>query len=234
MSTLTALVTGGTGALGAVVVETLLAEGWNVAVPYRDQNGFAALRALAGHDRIFGSAVDAADPEAMTAFVHAATGHLGPLGALAHLAGAFRGSPRFEEAPRDEWDDMLRANLQTAYAASRAALPPLRTSRGAAVFIGSRLVEQGGGGAAAYAVSKAAVVALTRALAVENAGTVRVNCVLPGTIDTPANRQAMPTADRSSWTSPQAIAQLIAFLLSPRSGALTGAVLPLHGGPPPA
>ena len=96
------------------------------------------------------------------------------------------------------------------------------------VIVGSRMAEGGGAGAAAYAVSKCGVLALTRILALENqARGVRVNGILPGTIDTPANRTAMPTADRSSWTTPEALARIIAFLLSPDSAPVTGAIVPV-------
>jgi NAD(P)-dependent dehydrogenase (short-subunit alcohol dehydrogenase family) len=94
--------------------------------------------------------------------------------------------------------------------------------------VAARLALEGGSGAAAYAVSKAAVVALTRTLALENrARSVRFNAVAPGTIDTPDNRAAMPGADAARWTSPAAIAEVIAFLLSPASAPVTGAVLPV-------
>ena len=222
------VVTGGTGALGRAVVETLLAEGFSVAVPFRDPAGWERLRAQVANERLWGAPADAADPAGMVAFTAAAEKQLGALSGLANLAGGYAGSPRFESAPPNEWDDMMRLNLGTAYASCRAVLPRLAHG-GSIVLVASRLVEQGGAGAAAYAVSKAGVVALARALAAENAGVVRVNCVLPGTIDTAANRAAMPKADVSGWTAPRAIADLIAFLLSPRSGALSGALLPLTG-----
>jgi NAD(P)-dependent dehydrogenase (short-subunit alcohol dehydrogenase family) len=96
------------------------------------------------------------------------------------------------------------------------------------VAVGSRAAETGGTGMAAYAVAKVAVHALVRVLALEYAGeAVRFNAVLPGTIDTPANRRAMPKADRSSWTSPEAVARVIAFLLSPESAPTTGALVPV-------
>src|SRR5262249_39734524 len=93
---------------------------------------------------------------------------------------------------------------------------------------GSKSAESGGAQMSAYAVSKIAVSALTRVLALENRDRgVRFNCVLPGTIDTPANRRDMPGADTSKWTSPAAIARVIVFLLSPHSAPVTGALVPV-------
>jgi NAD(P)-dependent dehydrogenase (short-subunit alcohol dehydrogenase family) len=227
MSSPVVVVTGGTGALGTVVVAKLLAEGWRVAVPFRERSGWDRLRPLAGEETLFGAVADPAEPSAMEAFAAEAEARLGALAGLAHLAGAFAGTPQFERAPREEWDGMLRANLGTAYATCRAVVPRLKTRGGSVVLVASKLVETGGGGAAAYAVSKAGVIALARALAAENPGVLRVNCLMPGIIDTGANRAAMPTADRSAWTAPEAIADIVAFLLSSRSGALSGALLPL-------
>jgi NAD(P)-dependent dehydrogenase (short-subunit alcohol dehydrogenase family) len=99
---------------------------------------------------------------------------------------------------------------------------------GSVVTVSSRAAEAGGAGAAAYAASKAAVLALTRALALENAERgVRFNAISPTVIDTEANRHAMPKADRSRWTAPEDIAKVVAFLLAPASASITGAVIPV-------
>jgi NAD(P)-dependent dehydrogenase (short-subunit alcohol dehydrogenase family) len=216
------------------VVAKLLGEGFSVAVPFRDAAGWDRLQAEAKDQRLWGASLDAADASAMAAFAGEAETRLGPLCGLANLAGGFAASPRFESAPTPEWDEMMRTNLGTAYAACRAVLPRLAVTGGSIVLVGARLVEQGGAGAAAYTVAKAGVMALARALAAENAGAVRVNCILPGIIDTAKNRAAMPGADVSGWTPPSALADLIAFLLSPQSGALSGALLPVVGARPRA
>ena len=149
---------------------------------------------------------------------------------MAALAGAYAGSGTFEEAPAGEWDSMIKTNLGTAAALCRATLPHLLKGGGSVVTVGSRTAEAGGAGAAAYAVAKMAVIALTRALAAENRDRgVRFNCISPGTIDTPANRAAMPSADRSAWTPPAAIARVVLFLLSPDSAPVTGGVFPVDG-----
>jgi NAD(P)-dependent dehydrogenase (short-subunit alcohol dehydrogenase family) len=160
--------------------------------------------------------------------VDAAAARLGVLDGLALVAGGWAGGSRFDEAPEDEWDRMLTTNLDTVAHVCRAALPHLRKQGGSVVAVGSHAAEAGGAGMAAYAVSKVAVHALVRALALENRDLgVRFNAVLPGTIDTPANRRAMPAADPSRWTSPEAIARVMAFLLSPESAPATGALVPV-------
>ena len=126
---------------------------------------------------------------------------------------------------------MSRIVLATVRNVCRAALPHLLGGGGGSVvMVGALAAETGGDGMAAYAVAKSAVHALTRVLAAENRDRgVRFNAVLPGTIDTPANRKAMPEADHSAWTSPEAIARVMAFCLSTRSAPLSGALLPVDG-----
>jgi len=225
------IVAGGTGALGRAVVATLLGRGVRVAVPYRSREDWDALRAVHGKDALlFGAMADLADPETTRAFVEQGASFLGVLDGVAVAAGTWSGGKTLEAAPAEEWDRMMRTNLATVYAVCRAALPHLLKQGGSVVTVGSKMAEAGGAGAAAYAVSKAAVHALTRVLALENRDRgVRFNCVMPLTIDTPANRRAMPAADPSKWTSPAAIAEVIAFLLSPASAPVTGALVPVDG-----
>jgi NAD(P)-dependent dehydrogenase (short-subunit alcohol dehydrogenase family) len=223
------IVTGGTGALGRAVVQALLAAGTKVAVPYTRTGGWDSLREACGPEAaLFGGVADVADPSAARAFVDEAAAWLGVLDGVAALAGAYAGSGTLEAAPVEEWDGMLRTNLGTAYGICRAALPHLLRQGGSVVTVGSRLAETGGAGAAGYVASKSAVATLTRALALENRDRgVRFNCIAPGTIDTPDNRRAMPRADFSRWTAPEAIARVVVFLLSPASAPITGALVPV-------
>ncbi len=225
-----AIVSGATGGLGPAVVAGLLQAGWRVAVPYRSADAFRRLSASLGTPpALTGAEADLEDPASVERFVAAAVGLLGRLDGVAALAGGYAGSGPLELAPVDEWRRMLAVNLDTAWALCRAAVPRL-VRGGSVVLVSSRLVQAGGAGAAAYAVSKAGVEALMRALAAENAARgLRFNCIQPGTIDTTANRAAMPDADRSGWTPPERLAAVIAFLLSPESAPLTGAVLPVAG-----
>lgn len=224
------VVTGATGVLGGAVVDALLADGARVAAPHRAAEAPSGLRARAGAERLFLAQADAGAAASMERFLASAVDAFGRVDGLAAIAGAYAGAGTLEQAPADEWAQMLDANLQTAYAACRAALPHLQKTGGRLVTIASLSARDAGAGAAAYAVAKSGVMALTRVLALENRDRgVRVNCVLPGTIDTPDNRRAMPKADPSRWTPPAALAGLVAFLLSPASAPLTGALLPADG-----
>jgi NAD(P)-dependent dehydrogenase (short-subunit alcohol dehydrogenase family) len=217
------VVTGGTGALGRAVVEALVARGTRVAVPHRgDASGLPGLAGVRTWP------ADVGDAAGARSFVEDAVTWLGGLDGLALVAGGFAGGAHFEAAPAGEWDAMMRANLSTVENVCRAALPHLLARGGSVVTVGSRAAETAGAGMSAYAVSKVAVSALTRVLALENRDRgVRFNCVLPGTIDTPANRRAMPDADATKWTSPAAIARVIVFLLSPDAAPVTGALVPV-------
>jgi NAD(P)-dependent dehydrogenase (short-subunit alcohol dehydrogenase family) len=228
---LAVLVSGGTGALGRAVVTAALEAGSRVAVPYRSSAEWDALvKQAPDPGRLFGAAADLADPADADRFVAAAIAALSGLDGVAAIAGAYAGSGPFETAALGEWEGMIKANLGTTAALCRATLPHLLKGGGSVVTVGSRAAEAGGSGAAAYAVAKMGVIALTRALAAENRDRgVRFNCVSPGTIDTPANRLAMPKADHSTWTPPASIARLILFLLSPDSAPTTGAVIPADG-----
>jgi NAD(P)-dependent dehydrogenase (short-subunit alcohol dehydrogenase family) len=221
-------VTGGTGALGRAVVTLLLDQGARVAVGYRKASEWRALEdALRAGDRLIGVEAELSDAAAARAAVERAAGALGTLDGVALVAGGWAGGTPFDAAPADEWPRMLRANLESAANVCRHALPLLRAQKGAIVAVGSRAAETGGAGMAAYAISKQALHALVRVLALENRGSVRVNAVLPGTIDTPANRDAMQSADTRAWTSPEAIARVVVFLLSSESAPVTGALVPV-------
>ena len=149
-------------------------------------------------------------------------------------AGAWRGGKKLHEETDDAtWTAMLSANLETARVSLGALLPRMvERKRGSIVLVGSRAAERPGESAkaAAYAASKAAVVALAGAVAAEvrSAG-VRVNVILPSTIDTPQNRTGMPNADFSRWVTPESIAGVVKFLLSDAAKDISGAVVPVYG-----
>jgi NAD(P)-dependent dehydrogenase (short-subunit alcohol dehydrogenase family) len=224
-----AIVTGGTGALGQAVVLRLMRDGARVAVPYAVQAEREALVArLAPPDRgrLMTEPVDVIDLAAMTTFTDRVAADWGGVHALVAAVGGFAGGD-LQHTDQALWDGMLRLNLTSAFSAARAALPHLlRSGSGRIVLVASRAVLPPAAGFVAYTVAKAGVVALARAVAEETRGRgTTVNAVAPSTMDTPANRAAMPDADPSGWVPVESVADVIALLASESAGHVTGAVL---------
>jgi len=214
-------VTGGTGALGRAVVEAFLASGDRVVVPWIVD---AEARAMPRHAQLALVEADVAEPAGAEAVLAAAPG----LRALVNGVGGFAGGEPVHETPLEVWDRLLRMNLRTAVCMSRTALPALRVAGGAVVNVASRAAIDCPAGLAAYSASKAAIVALTRTLAAENAdAAVRVNAVVPTTIDTPANRAAMPDARFDDWTPPAEIARVVHWLCSDAAATVSGGLVPV-------
>ena len=223
------VVTGAAGALGLALVRRFVADGARVA-------GLASVRSLAKLDgeRCLAVGVDLGDAAQWRDALARIERELGPPTGAVLAAGAWRGGRALHEESDDEtWRAMLTANLETAHRSLRALLPGMvARGKGSVVAIGSRAAirPETSARAAAYAASKAALVALAQAVAAEVAPHgVRVNALLPATIDTAANRDAMPKADKAAWVSPESIAGVAAFLLSDAGRDVTGAALPVYG-----
>jgi NAD(P)-dependent dehydrogenase (short-subunit alcohol dehydrogenase family) len=230
-----ALVTGAGGALGGEVARTLHARGYGLALMdlARSRDRLEQLAASLG-----GACVLAGDLGSPALWVEAMSRmqrELGGAPAIAALiAGGWRGGkPLHEEDSDDVWRAMMDSNLETVHRSLRALLPPMVARRsGAIVAVGSRAAVDPASSAraAAYAASKAATVALVQAVAAEVRDTsVRVNVVMPSTLDTPANRASMPSADPARWVSLPSAAGVVAFLLSDEARDISGAALPLYG-----
>ncbi|HEX5184277.1 MAG TPA: SDR family oxidoreductase [Allosphingosinicella sp.] len=215
------VVTGAAGALGRVVAERLAAEGRQVAAI--GHGGADRLPASAAH-RIGG--VDLADEDATErAFATLPRGVRG----LVNAAGGFAWEKIAGGGGKAIWDRLYALNVATALNASRAVLPLLGRG-GAIVNVGAAAAGRAEAGMGAYAAAKSAVLRLTESLAAELKGDgIRVNAVLPSIIDTPANRADMPDADFGKWVTPAELAEVIAFLLSDKASAITGAAIPVTG-----
>lgn len=219
-------ITGAFGNLGVAVTEAAAKEGAQLALI--DHAVTAESKTQSNVLQISG--VNLSVQEEAQSAIAKILGHFGRLDALINIAGTFRWET-LESGSLDTWDFLYGVNLKTAVAASKAALPHLLQSRGRIVNIGAgAAVTKAAAGMGPYAASKAGVVRLTEALSeeVKDSG-MTVNAILPGTIDTPQNRAAMPTADFGRWVSPQAIADVIVFLLSDQARAITGASIPVYG-----
>jgi len=220
-----AIVTGGTGALGQSIVLRFLRAGATVGVPWFVAEEWAALQAAAGEARarLSGRKIDMADEAAVTGFVAETGGATTRVDVIVNAVGGFAGGD-LASTPLAEWRRMIDLNLTSAVVGCRAVLPGMRAARwGRIINISSRAVVPPLGGFIGYTVAKSAVIALTQALAQEERPHgITVNAVLPSTMDTPGNRRAMPDADRSTWVSTQAVADVIAYLASESASAVTG------------
>jgi len=155
----------------------------------------------------------------------------GRIDGLVNTVGGWRGGKPVHETDPADWDFLFAVNLRTTLSCCRAVIPQmLRQGAGKIVNVSSRDGLSGGAGFAAYSASKSAVLRLTESLAAElKSSGINVNCIMPGTIDTPQNRKAMPNADFTKWVEPDAIAQVILFLLSDASQPINGAAIPVYG-----
>jgi NAD(P)-dependent dehydrogenase (short-subunit alcohol dehydrogenase family) len=223
-----AVVTGGTGALGRVVAQVLLENGWTLHVPWRTRAHADALAEAAGphRTRLHLAGADVADAAEVERFFAGVDEGSGRLDALLNLAGGFAAG-RIEEGGAEQWEQMIAINATTAFLCCRAAVPRLRRSGdGRIVNVASAAALAPRAGMSAYVASKAAVVALTRALAAElGKDRITVNAVAPTTIDTPEARASMPKADPSGWVTPEAIAGTILWLIGPGSGRVSGTIV---------
>ena len=222
MTNRTLVVTGGHGILGKAVVEAALAQGLNVALI-----DHATGKAPDGALEIGG--VDLTDAGATGAAMAKVVERFGGIDALLNVAGGFVWQTTEDAHPA--WDRMFALNLTTALNASRAALPHLKASaEGRIVNVGANGALKAAAGMGAYGASKSAVHRLTEALAEELKSTsVTVNAVLPSILDTPQNRTDMPDADPAKWVQPSDLAEIMLFLASPASRAMTGALVPVTG-----
>jgi NAD(P)-dependent dehydrogenase (short-subunit alcohol dehydrogenase family) len=223
--TRTVVVAGGTGGLGSAVTAEFLAAGWRVFVPGRSEK---ALADLGAHDGLNTLVTDLADPAGAQQVAELAAADEGaPLRALVNLVGGFASGGRVHETPVEDFEKQLTLNLRPMYLMTQAVLPHLLAADGGAIVCtSSRSAVKPFSGAAGYITAKAGVLAFADALAAEYAKDgIRVNTILPGTIDTPTNRQTMPKADTSKWTPPARIASVVRFLVE--NDGVSGARIPV-------
>lgn len=227
------IVAGGTGGLGRAVSLAFLNEGNTVAVSYRDQAEFDALKnAAAGNAAaLSGQAVDATDESAVGRFFDSVVARHGHIDALVNAVGGYIGGVKLWELSLADLDRMLAMNLRSGFVLARAAAKIMvKQAAGSIVNIAARAAVDPPAGASGYAASKAAAVAMIESLAADLKGTgVRANSVLPSIIDTAANRAAMPGADFSKWPKAEDIAHVVLFLCSDAGKLVHGASIPVYG-----
>ena len=227
------LVAGGTGGLGRAVTLAFLEEGAKVVVTYRNEEEFEVLKSAAGANAplLEGRRVDVTDEAGTGQFIANVLAEHGRLDAMVNTVGAYAGGMKLWESDTKVFDQMLALNLRSGLLLSRAVVPAMvRQKHGAIVNVASKAAVDHAAGAAAYAASKAAALAMMDSLAADLKGTgVRVNSILPSVIDTEVNRKAMPNADFAKWPKPQDIARVILFLCSDDAKVIHGAAVPVYG-----
>jgi NAD(P)-dependent dehydrogenase (short-subunit alcohol dehydrogenase family) len=228
-----AFIAGGTGGLGRAVSLAFLRESARVTATYRHREEFAELTREADGlpGLLSGLDLDVVDPAATQQGIDAVNGESGGIDILVNAVGGYAGGTSLWSTPPDVWERMMALNLRSGYALCRAVVPGmLSRGSGCIVNVASRAAFDHAAGAAAYAASKAAAVAMVDSLAADVRGKgVRVNSVIPSIIDTEANRKAMPTADFAKWPKPEEIANVILFLCSDDAKLIHGASLPVYG-----
>jgi NAD(P)-dependent dehydrogenase (short-subunit alcohol dehydrogenase family) len=223
------VVTGGTGALGTAVAVRLLEAGARVHVPWIIES---EAKRFPLRSNVTMARVDLQSESEVVAYYHS----LPSLWASIHVAGGFAMAP-ITETSGAEFERLFRLNTVTSFLCCREAVRTMRRGNAEGRWAGGRIVNVGArpavkavGGMLAYSVSKAAVTAMTEALAEEvKSEGILVNAVLPSIMDTAANRGAMPSADHGAWPKASEVAEAIAFLVSRRNTLTTGALLPVFG-----
>jgi NAD(P)-dependent dehydrogenase (short-subunit alcohol dehydrogenase family) len=226
-----AVVTGGAGALGASICRRFLDSGATVCIPYVVPPEVERLRTETPADqlpRLHTEPADVLDEAAFGVFLKHVRERHRRVDVLVNVVGGFAGGD-LASTSLAEWQRLMDLNLTSAVIGCKSVLADMTAARyGRIVNISSRAVVPPADGFIAYTVAKAAVITLTQALAQEvRAHGITVNTVLPSTMDTEANRRAMPDADRSGWVSPDAVADVIALLASDSAGGITGAAIPV-------
>ena len=222
----TALVTGANGGLGTHVTNALLDAGFAVVglAPKIQQSDF-------GHPNFTALPAVLDNLDAAKKAADAVIARFGKIDVLAHLVGGFAGGQTIADTDDATFQRMFDMNLNSAFHMLRAVIPHMRKAKaGRIIAIGSRAAEDPGATVGAYSASKAALVSMIRTVALENkdAG-ITANVILPGTMDTPANRKAMPGADVSQWVQPASVASLIVWLAGDAGKDVTGAAIPVYG-----
>lgn len=223
-----AVVTGGTGALGSAVSEALLHAGAAVHATYIVEDEAHALRqsTAASAGQLHLHRTDVTDASQVARLYEAVDQVSRRLDVLVNVAGGFAAGS-IADTPVDTWHHMLALNATSAFLNCREAVRRMKSAGwGRILNVAARAVVDPPANMSTYVASKAAVLALTQALAKELAGTgITVNAICPAILDTPANRAAMPKADRSKWTSTAAVADLLVLLLTEPAAATTGTAI---------
>lgn len=218
------------GQVGFALAQAFLAEGARLVVTSRSAEVEQAARELSGQGEVLGVAADLTRSEDVETLMEAARERYGRLDVVVNTAGGLRVIKPLAETTPEEWDDEVDRNARTAFLVSRAALPLLRESRGAIINFASPAGERAAARLGAYSAGKAGVIALTRAMALEEKRHgVRVNAVAPGMIDTEDNRRSVEDPTKVKWVTREEVARVVLFLASEASSGISGETIRVLG-----
>lgn len=227
------VISGAGGHLGQTLAAACDRAGASVVlVDHRAGRLWSLFPAWVGSERhMLAEGIDVADFDQAAALAKDIVRRYARIDVLLCPAGGWVGGKTVEESDAAMWKDALQRGLYTAVAMSRAVLPQMVAQEsGVIVTVGSKAALLGSAKNAAYAASKGALLRFTESLSAEVKGQgVRVNCVLPSTMDSPANRVSMPKADPGKWTTVEAVADVMLFLASPLARDIHGAAIPVFG-----
>jgi NAD(P)-dependent dehydrogenase (short-subunit alcohol dehydrogenase family) len=227
------IITGAVGNLGMATARTFQQAGAKTVLVDRSQDRVSeAFKDVRDSKQYFlAGGIDLSNPESLAKLTEQTLAKFGRVDVLVNTVGGYRGGKAVHEADLADWDFLFSVNLRTTLLCCQTVIPHmLKQGSGKIINVASRDGLRGTAGYAAYSASKSAVLRLTESLADElKSSNINVNCIMPGTIDTPQNRAAIPNGDFSKWVEPCAIADVIAFLASDASRAMHGAALPVFG-----
>lgn len=227
------VITGAAGNLGVASAKVFSSAGAKIAFVDRTPERLSEIIPwLAGTTHHFiAPPTDVTNLDSVATTIEEIFKRFGRIDALVNTAGGYRAGTPLHETPLGDWDFMLNLNARSVFAVCQSVIPHmLKQGYGKIINVASKAAVSGEAYHAAYSVSKTAIVRLTESMAGElkNAG-LNINCVMPGLIDTPQNRSAMPDGDFSKWVAPEAIAEVILFLASDNARAINGAAVPVYG-----
>ena len=228
-----AMITGASGNLGRDVGLAFRASGAKLALIDRHED---KLRQIFPHlvdspHCFMSGCANLTDPDEVNKVVTAAVDHFGQIDVFVNTVGGFRAGTPIHETSVETWEFMINLNARSVFITTQCVAPHmLRQGSGKIIHLAARPGLKGSANMSAYSASKAAVIRLTESASAElKSKGINVNCILPGTIDTPQNRQATPDADFSRWVKPESMAEVILFLTSDAARDIHGAAIPVYG-----
>ncbi len=227
------MITGATGNLGLATIKAFLSQGAKLALLALDADRIPEIvpESTESQSMPLCISVDLTAEDEVATAVQQTLATFDHVDILVNIAGGYRGGTAIHETSTNDLDFLMNLNLRTTFNTSKAVIKHMLNQKsGSIINIAARAGLSGAAKMGAYSASKSAVIRLTESMSAElkHQG-IRVNCILPGTIDTPQNRENMPNADFSRWVQPEAIADVILFLASDKARAITGAAIPVYG-----